>query len=76
MKDLLKTIAQELVNDPSQVMVKEIEQGSTLVLELSVAKEDMGKVIGKKGRIAQAIRSVVKAKATKEGRRVVVDIIG
>lgn len=76
MKELLKTIARELVNDPEQVFVKEINQGGTVVLELSVAKEDMGKVIGKKGKRAQAIRSVVKAKATKEGKRVVVDIVG
>ncbi len=75
MKDLLKTIAKELVNDPEQVSVRQIDQGGTTVLELSVAPEDMGKVIGKGGRRAQAIRSIVKAKATREGRRVVVDII-
>lgn len=75
MKELLKTIAKELVNDPEQVSVKQIDQGGTTVLELSVAPEDMGKVIGKGGRRAQAIRSVVKAKATREGRRVVVDIV-
>lgn len=76
MKELLKSIARELVNDPEQVFVKEINQGQTIVLELSVAKEDMGKVIGKKGKRAQAIRSVMKAKATREGKRVVVDIVG
>ncbi len=76
MKELLKTIARELVNDPEQVFIKEINQGGTVILELSVAKEDMGKVIGKKGKRAQAIRSVMKAKATKDGKRVVVDIVG
>jgi len=76
MKELLKTIARELVNDPEQVFIKEINQGGTVILELSVAKEDMGKVIGKKGKRAQAIRSVMKAKATKDGKRVVIDIVG
>lgn len=76
MKELLKTIARELVNNPEQVFIKEINQGGTVILELSVAKEDMGKVIGKKGKRAQAIRSVMKAKATKDGKRVVVDIVG
>ncbi len=75
MKDLLKTIAKELVNDPEQVSVKQIDQGGTTVLELSVAPEDMGKVIGKGGKRAQAIRSVIKAKATRDGKRVIVDIV-
>ena len=75
MKELLKLIAKELVNDPDKVSVKQIEQGNTTVLELSVAPEDMGKVIGKKGKRAQAIRAVVKAKATLDGKRVIVDIV-
>ncbi|MDD4326741.1 MAG: KH domain-containing protein [Eubacteriales bacterium] len=75
MKELLKTIASELVNDPEKVSVKQIDQGNTTVLELSVAPEDMGKVIGKGGRRAQAIRSVIKAKATRDGKRVIVDIV-
>ena len=75
MKELLKTIAKELVNDPDKVNVKQIDQGNTTVLELSVAPEDMGKVIGKKGKRAQAIRAVIKAKATRDGRRVIVDIV-
>ncbi len=75
MKELLKTIARELVNDPEKVSVKQIDQGGTTVLELSVAPEDMGKVIGKKGKRAQAIRAVIKAKATRDGRRVIVDIV-
>lgn len=76
MKDLLKIIAQELVDDPDKVVVNQIDQGNTIVLELSVAQEDMGKVIGKKGKRAQAIRSVIKAKATRDNKRVIVDIIG
>ncbi len=76
MKELLKTIAQALVNEPDKVVINQVDQGNTIVLELSVAPEDMGKVIGKQGRRAQAIRSVMKAKATLEGKRVVVDIVG
>ncbi len=76
MKELLKTITQALVNEPDKVSVTQIDQGNTIVLELRVAPEDMGKVIGKQGRRAQAIRSVMKAKATLEGKRVIVDIIG
>ncbi len=76
MKELLKTIAQSLVNEPDKVTVNQIDQGNTVVLELKVAPEDMGKVIGKQGRRAQAIRSVMKAKATLDGKRVIVDIVG
>lgn len=75
MKDLLKMIACELVDEPDKVVVKEIDQGNTVVLELSVAKDDMGKVIGKKGKRAQAIRSIIRAKATREGKKAVVDIL-
>jgi predicted RNA-binding protein YlqC (UPF0109 family) len=76
MKELLKTITQALVSEPDKVVVNQIDQGNTIVLELKVAPEDMGKVIGKQGRRAQAIRSVIKAKATLEGKRVIVDIVG
>jgi len=76
MKELLKIITQPLVNEPDKVIVNQIDQGNTIVLELRVAPEDMGKVIGKQGRRAQAIRSVMKAKATLEGKRVIVDIVG
>jgi predicted RNA-binding protein YlqC (UPF0109 family) len=76
MKELLKIIAQELVDEPDKVVVNQVDQGNTIVLELSVAQEDMGKVIGKKGKRAQAIRSVIKAKATRDNKRVIVDIIG
>lgn len=74
MKDLLATIIQPLVSQPDAIAIEEIVQGKTIILQLKVAPEDMGKVIGKQGRRAQAIRSVMKAKATRLGKRVVVDI--
>lgn len=75
MKELLETIARSLVDYPDEVSVNEIESDNTLVLELKVSKDDMGKVIGKQGRIAKAIRTVVKAAAIKENIRVVVEIV-
>ena len=75
MKELVEVIARALVDNPDEVTVTEREDGRTLVLEVRVAESDMGKVIGKQGRIAKAIRSVVKAAAAKEERREVVDII-
>ncbi|MFY9178090.1 MAG: KH domain-containing protein [Caldicoprobacterales bacterium] len=75
MGELVKFIAQSLVDNPEQVDVKEIQGEQTVIIELRVAPEDMGKVIGKQGRIAKAIRTVVKAAATKEKKRAVVEII-
>ena len=74
MKDLLLYMAKSLVDDPDSVTVTEVE-GETTVLELRVAPEDMGKVIGKQGRIAKAIRAVVKAAASKEEKKVIVEIM-
>ena len=74
MKELVKVIAMSLVDHPEEVVVTEEEKDDTLVLELTVSTEDMGKVIGKQGRIAKAIRTVVKAAASKEDRKVIVDI--
>ena len=74
MKELLTYIAKHLVDNPDAVSVKETVQEDGTILELHVASEDMGKVIGKQGRIAKAIRSVVKAAAAKEDRKVIVDI--
>ena len=75
MKEVLEVIAKSLVDNPDQVDVKEVSgEDQTVTLELRVAESDMGKVIGKQGRIAKAIRSVVKAAAAKEDRKVVVDI--
>ena len=76
MKELLEVIAKALVNSPDDVSVAErTEEDGTIVLELSVAPEDMGKVIGKKGRIAKAIRTVVKTAAQKKNQKVFVDIV-
>jgi len=74
-KELVEVIAKALVDQPDQVVVTEKSTEKSLVLELHVAPADMGKVIGKQGRIAKAIRSVVKAAATKEERKVIVDIV-
>ncbi len=75
MSELVKVIAASLVDDPDSVEVREIEESQSIIIELKVAADDMGKVIGKQGRIAKAIRTVVKAAATKENKRVVVEII-
>lgn len=75
MKQLLETIAKSLVDYPDQVQVAEVTGEQSIILELKVAPEDMGKVIGKQGRIAKAIRTVVKAAAVKENKHVVVEII-
>lgn len=75
MLELVKYIAQSLVDNPDEVKVNEVEGEKSIVLELSVAQEDMGKVIGKQGRIAKAIRSVVKASSTKSRKKYVVEII-
>lgn len=75
MKDLVEVIAKSLVENPDEVVVTEKESGKTLVIELKVAPSDMGKVIGKQGRIAKAIRSVVKAAASREDKKVIVDIL-
>lgn len=75
MGELVKVIASSLVDNPDQVEVREVEGSQSIIIELKVAADDMGKVIGKQGRIAKAIRTVVKAAATKENKRVVVEII-
>ena len=74
MRELVEVIAKALVDRPEEVVVTEKTEGNALVLELKVADSDMGKVIGKQGRIAKAIRSVVKAAAAKEDKKVIVDI--
>ena len=75
MKELLEYLAKSLVDNPDEVQVKLLEAEKTVVLELRVSPEDMWKIIGKQGRIAQAIRTVIRAAAVKEGKRVVVEII-
>lgn len=74
MKELVEVIAKALVDNPDEVLVIETERNDEIVLELTVAPSDMGKVIGKQGRIAKAIRSVVKAAASKEDKKVIVEI--
>jgi len=75
MKELLEYIAKSLVDYPDDVNVTEIESEQTTVLELRVNEADMGKVIGKQGRIAKSIRAVIKAAASRSNKRVVVDIV-
>ncbi|QAT43159.1 KH domain-containing protein [Aminipila luticellarii] len=75
MVKLVETIAKSLVDDPDAVEVKEVEGKQAVVIELRVAPNDMGKVIGKQGRIAKALRTVVKAAATKANKKVVVEIV-
>ena len=75
MKELVEVIARALVDHPDEVVVTEEESGRNLVVKLKVAESDMGKVIGKQGRIAKAIRSVVKAASTFDDRRVDVEIV-
>ncbi len=75
MKDLVEVLAKALVDHPEFVIVEMKEREKSSVIELRVAPDDMGKVIGKQGRIARAIRTVVKAAATKERKRVTVEIV-
>lgn len=75
MGELVEFIAKSLVDNPDDVVVNEIEGSQSIIIELKVHPEDMGKVIGKQGRIAKAIRTVVKAAAIKDNKRVVVEII-
>ena len=75
MKELVEVIAKSLVDYPDEVQVTETETDKAVVLELKVAQSDMGKVIGKQGRIAKANRTVVKAAASKEDRKVIVEIM-
>ena len=75
MEELVRYIASTLVDHPEQVQVKTVDNPESTIIELSVGPDDMGKVIGKQGRIAKAIRTVVKAVATKANIRVVVEIV-
>ena len=74
MKELVEVIAKALVDNPEEVVVSESLKGDDTLIELKVAPADMGKVIGNQGRIAKAIRSVVKAAASKEDKKVIVEI--
>ena len=75
MKELVEVIAKALVDNPDEVVVTEKKEGRNIKVELHVAPADMGKVIGKQGRIAKAIRTVVKAAASRDEKKVIVEII-
>lgn len=75
MKELIQYIATSLVDDPTQVKVIQERSGSTTVLKLQVAKEDMGRIIGKSGRVANAIRILLRVAAAQEGKRATLDIV-
>jgi predicted RNA-binding protein YlqC (UPF0109 family) len=74
MKELIELIATSLVDDPTQVRVTQLRQGSTVTLKLKVAKEDMGRVIGKNGRVANAMRLLLRVAAAQEGKRAALDV--
>ena len=74
MKELVKVIAMALVDHPEEVVVTETENDKTILVELKVAPEDMGKVIGKQGRIAKSIRTVMRAAATRNNEKIAVEI--
>lgn len=75
MKELLEFIAKSMVTEPESVQVEVVEKENLTVLKLHVAENDMGKVIGKQGRIAKAIRTVIKSAGSRENKKVVVDIL-
>ena len=74
MQELVKVLAKALVEKPEAVEVETVEEEDRIILKLHVAQEDMGRVIGKQGRIAKAIRTIVKSAATRENKKVTVDI--
>lgn len=74
-RELLELLAKSLVDNPDAVEVNEVQGERSVILELKVAQEDIGKVIGKQGRIANALRIVIKAAAIKEGKRIIVEIL-
>jgi len=75
MRELVEFLARALVEDPESVRVEEIDEGGKVLLEVRVAPDDLGRVIGRSGRVANALRSVAKAAATHEDRRVMVEIV-
>ena len=75
LQGLVEFIARSLVDDPSEVKVNKYQRGSTIQLELNVSKEDMGRVIGKSGQVANAIRTLLKVAAAREGQQVNLDIV-
>lgn len=75
MKEIVEYIARSLVDEPEKVIVNEIDEGSHVRVELRVAKEDMGRVIGKSGRVANSIRTLLRVAAARDGKRVTLDVL-
>ena len=75
MKELIEFIATSLVDDPTQVQVNQSRRGSTVIFRLQVAKEDMGRVIGRSGRVANAIRTLLNVAAAREGKQATLDVV-
>jgi len=75
MRELVEFLARALVDDPDAVAVEELEEDGDIILEITVAEDDIGRLIGRGGRIANAIRTLAKAAAVREDRRVIVDIL-
>ena len=75
MKELITYMAQALVNDPNAVAIRELEGANSIIYQLSVAPDDMGRVIGKHGRVANAMRTLLRVVAGKEGKRVTLEIV-
>lgn len=75
MRDLVEYMAKALVEDPTQVRVREVVGETSVIYELSVASPDMGRIIGKQGRVANAMRTLLKAAATRQGKRAILEII-
>ena len=76
MKDILETIIKNLVSDKENISIHEVEGEKSVIFEVKVTQSDMGKVIGKEGRVAKAIRTIMKSIASKEGKRVSIEFIG
>jgi predicted RNA-binding protein YlqC (UPF0109 family) len=74
-KELVEYMAKQLVDNPDQVEVREVNATRSVILELRVAKEDMGRVIGKQGRVANAMRTLLRVAATKQGKRAILEIV-
>lgn len=75
MKDLVEYMAKALVEDPTQVRVREVMGETSIIYELSAAPHDMGRIIGKQGRVANAMRTLLKAAATRQGKRAILEIV-
>ena len=75
MEEMLRFLVKELVNDPDQISISKREEGNTTILELKVAQDDMGKVIGRQGKIAKSIRTLMKAYGAKNNQKINVDIL-